>query len=105
MLPFLGPKAPAAAIAPHETRPVRSGALPNAAMMPNGRTGATPRRVVEVEAAAMLSIPTTGVGIGAEGREAAAMVSMPAMGACIGTAGRESIAMDGEPSIKRPWVF
>ena len=42
----------------------------------------------------MLSIPTTGVGIGAAGREAAAMVSMPATGAGIGTAGRKGIAMD-----------
>ena len=67
ILPFLGPKAPAAALAPDETRPVRSGALPSAAMMPNGRTGAAPGRVVEVEAAAMLSVPTTVVGIGTAG--------------------------------------
>jgi len=63
-------------------------------MMPNGRAGATPGRVVEVEAAAMVSIPTTGVGIGAAGREAAAMVSMPATGAGIGTAGRGGVGMD-----------
>ena len=61
--------------------------MPSAAMMPNGRAGATPGRVVEVEAAAMLSIPTAGVGIGAAGREAAAVVSMPAAGAGIGNSG------------------
>ena len=42
-------------------------------MMPNGRAGATPGRVVEVGAAAMLSIPTTGAGIGTAGREGIAM--------------------------------
>ena len=94
MLPFLEPKAPAAAIALDETRPVWSGSLPSAAILPNGRTGTTPRQEVEVEAAAMLSIPTTGVGIGAAGREAAAMLSTPATAADIGAAGREGIAMD-----------
>ena len=88
------PKAPAAAIALDETRPVWSGALPSAAILPNGRTETTPRQEVEVEAATMLSMPTTGVGIGAAGREAAAMVSMPATDAGLGEAGRESIAMD-----------
>jgi len=53
MLPILEPKAPAAAIALDETRPVWSGSLPSAAILPNGRTGTTPRQEVEVEAAAM----------------------------------------------------
>jgi len=51
-------------------------------------------RVIEVEVAAMLSIPTTSAGIGAAGREAAAMIPIPETGAGIGTAGREGIVVD-----------
>ena len=43
------------------------------AVMPDGTTEETPERVVEVEAAAMLSMPATVAGIRAAGREGIAM--------------------------------
>ena len=101
ILPFLGPKAPAAALAPDETRPVRSGALPSAAMMPNGRTGAAPGRVVEVEAAAMLSVPTTVVGIGTAGARLPAEKSKSKLPRCSRYRQRVWVSEQGDARLPR----
>ena len=115
MTPLLVPRASAAALSPEGARPVPNGASPNAVMMPNGRVGVTPGRVVEdplEDSPRVFTMPASDAGIGTSGREDVAeepledsprVFTMPASDAGIGTSGREDVAE--EPLEDSPRVF